>query len=336
MLIHTHSVMSLFRELFLDAHSIEKPVIELDRIVHWKAHMRMIGRVESKLSKRKALFFGGYLYNFSTPPIGAEEITQAIEYGRENGAEIVVVPTVRDVDDCGGLEDAHFKRVPCFIESVVEIDGAVFDDVRARIGGKRYREMLRRDRAVSDEYEMSLYKGSELRENDELVQLVADLHNENIKKYSYPTNFYSKSVIKRLSESSLADGVIVGIRSRRSDSYPVQVFIWLFSRERSELYSLVQGIRHEDVPRKHNLYVAAKCDLYRFAESKNVKKIYCGRGNQLEKYRLGANKFYLLNHWIYSEDKDLLAEAETISERTRACMELDNLPFEIIQRETSR
>lgn len=332
MLIRTDRARDIFRRLFLEAHGIEEPVLELNRIVHWKAQMDMIGGGQSILGKKKALFFGGYIYNFSTPPIGAKEIAQAIDNGEKYGADLLVVPTVRDVDECNELEKAHFVRVPCFVESVMEIDGGIYDDIRKRIGGKRYRVMMRKHRVISDEYEIVLYREKDLRGNDELIRLAAELHNENIKKYSYPTNFYNEDVINLLLDTSLSDNLIVGVRYRQSDLYPVQVMIWLYSSECSEVYSLVQGIRHKEVPIKHNLFVAGICDLFRFVESNNVDKIYFGRGNHLDKYYLGANKFYLLNHWLYSEDKDLLAEADAISRRTRDWMELERLPFEILKR----
>lgn len=330
LLIHKESNRRIFKELFLKGHNLAKPIVPLNHIVHWKAHMDMIGCNNSFLGREPTLFFGGYIYNFTTPAIRDKEIQDEIKYGIANGASLYLVPTIRDIDDCSDLIDAGFKKLPCFVESVFEIEGESNKDIKERVGSKRMKEILRLHKKACREYDLKYFTGPEVKNDGALMDLASNLHNENIKKYSYPVNFYNREVIETLANSALSEKLIIGIRYDRKNKLPIQVMIYLVSVDSSEIYYLVQGIDHKLVPKDQNLYVTAVYDAYLFARKSGIKTMYLGRGGHEEKAKLGANKFYLLNHWIRSDTKNIDDETKKLSEKTLKIIGPDNNKIPII------
>ena len=78
------------------------------------------------------------------------------------------------------------------------------------------------------------------------------------------------------------------------------------------------------IPAGHNLYLAALFELYVLGESRGIVEFNLGRGKQLDKLRLGANRFHLLFNYLRPEASQLESELLSLKEAAekRAAREL--------------
>lgn len=327
--MHSPACLRAYAGVFQAGFQIPGKVFTLEQLVHWKVHMGLIGCLDFQVNRMPTSIFGGSIYNFSSPAPSQAAITEALDGMLQEGAKQCFVPTIRSLESCGPLLDAGFRGVSCFIESVCELDGGVDDVLATRVGGKRMREMRRLHRKAAEQYNLVLYSAADIQNDETLVRIAASLHGCNVEKYGLPSNFYNESVLRHLVRSEIQDKIRVGIRYRKSDKQPVQVLVLLLSPGTSELFFPVQGIARDHVAPDHNLYIASMYDVYRIAAQYDLRHVHLGRGNHAAKFHLGANKFYLLKHWIYSPDADVHRELAEIERRTTALLDVQGLPFHV-------
>lgn len=307
------------KELFLRTHQLKQSTTELARITHWAGHLSALGLpTDSRLSLNglPTHIFGGYFYNFSTEVPQASAIDLALKEGKAEGAAQWLVPTIRSGQGGEALRERGFVPVPCFVESALQLKGSVEETLREAISSKRVRELNRMGRKVANRFTMSFYRGDELKSKPEIVTTAAALHALNTEKYTSATNFYPREALQFLVDSPLGPELVIGIRTDRENGQAVQVVLCFQRGE--ELYYLAQGIDHERVLKEFDLYTASYLDLYAFAEQCNVTKIFFGRGKHPQKARLGANRFFLLEHWVKPADSRGHEELDRIKVLTLA------------------
>jgi len=319
-----------FRELFMTGYNLDKPVALLESIVHWQAQMQYIQRTDTSLGRYQTFLFGGYFYNFTTPALSPLEIQTAISEATQYNAAQVLVPTIRDTDDCSGLVDAGFQKIPCFIDVAFDLENGVDADLENRVGNKRMREIRRIHRKANKEYELKIYEGKD-QLTDEVLQLASELHNYNALKYKHPVNFYNLTVLKELRNTALARNTLIAFWCNRITGKPAQVNVCFVSAEHGEIYYLVQGINQAEVSEGQNLYVASIYAMYLLASERKIGRVYLGRGSHEAKAKLGANRFYLLNHWIKSDDTLMKNEIDTIARLSMTALSLENTTLKILK-----
>src|SRR5262249_47275682 len=116
--------------------------------------------------------------------------------------------------------------------------------------------------------------------------------------------------------------LLIGIRRDRESGEPVQASISLVDRDRAQMYLLVQGIRRDAVRKGHNLDIADTYALLRRAEALGIREVNFGRGMPAYKRSLSANRFHLLNNWLWTAASETRAEIAALAERMRAALGL--------------
>lgn len=310
--IHRDVVLRAFAELFLKGYGIDKPVIEPDRLVHWQAQMQLLkeraGLNPSQLGAAPTFVFGGYFYNFSTPPPGAAQIAAALELGRGLGARQFLVPTVPAGADARALEAAGFLPLPCFEMATFNAPRGIEEGLRANAGGARFRELRRMTRRAAETHSTRFVGAADLDAEPALVPEIARLHELNLVQHGFDVNFFPAAALDFLRASALRDNLLVLLRVERETGAAVQTMICLVAEDTRELFALAQGIDHERVGREINLYAASFCELYEYGFARGVRVFHLGRGGAQNKRLIGADEFHLLNHWIRSDEAGFEAE----------------------------
>lgn len=159
-------------------------------------------------------------------------------------------------------------------------------------------------------YTLKRYRAFELLSEPKVLIAASDLHNKNILKYGLPVNFYNEKILTLLAQSHLQEHFRVWMHFKNSGGAPAQVMILLEDPADKAIYYLIQGIDETQVDKGDNLYVAAVFEVGLYAQEKGYKTVWLGRGNAEKKQKLGANKFYLLNHWILPPHSSQTAKEE--------------------------
>jgi hypothetical protein len=157
-----------------------------------------------------------------------------------------------------------------------------------------------------------------------LVETVARLHLCNVRKYGHAANFYCASLLRQLLASAIGDHVLACSRHEADTGSAVQASLSLFDRSSSQLYWLMVGIDHDQVPSDVNLFIADYYGVVGFAEQNGIRTINLGRGNPLQKHRLGANRFHVVQNWLRTSSPRAVAELARL--RSTATATLDPLP----------
>ncbi len=311
------------RHAFLKLYGAEIPLLPPTRVMHWAATVKRLGVDVPALDRTPTWFFGGHFYGSSSPAPTAAEIAAGLEDGAAQGAAGFMIPGVRRGPHDALLGDAGFASIPWFLECVYERRVGYDADLRAQIGGDWYRGVIACVRKAELFYEISFYSAQDARADPTILDTVAQLHECNVTKYGHPLNFYSRELLEELMRSELGDKLLLCIRRDKETGVPVQTYISLLDRARSEMYLLVQGIDQDQVRKGQNLYVDHAYRLLKYAEEAGVRMVNFARGAQDQKRRLGANRFFVLQNWVRHPGADLGAEVSRLSQATRGALGLD-------------
>jgi hypothetical protein len=325
-LMETREALDLFRTILLEKLGIRVPIVLLKMIPQWQGFLKSLGVETGALSQLPTQLLGGYFINFSTPVPAPDDVRQTIA---ESGAKQFVVPTVRA--EYTGLLDLGFVALPAYIESAIFLQGSLEATLRNGISARRYLDLRRITRNAEKDYEIQFYEQAELLANPDLIDVAARLHEHNVEKYGHSINIYDAASLNLILHSPLGRHLVVGITRERNTQTPVQVLIALLDSERQDLFFLVQGIDRKTVSTDVNLYSASYLQLYRFAETRSVQRIFLARGKHLEKKRLGANQFFVLNNWIRTESDACLAE---LAKLRRLAVASQQATLRLLQKET--
>ncbi len=308
LMIHNPAALQVFRKMFLCAYGLSEPVLPLGRIIYWESQMERLrqrfGRAPTGPGQWKVLLAGGYFFNFSSPVPPASALHPALSAAAHAGVERVLVPAVIDAPDAAAIA-VGFHGVPCFTEAWVEFgERSVDEHLRAQLGGRRYRDLLRVTRKAHDAYDWQLYDGAALRSAPEVCARIADLHALNLQQHGLCLNFFTVPVLDTMLSSMLAPSVRAIVRHDRRTGQPVQMILTWVDAMGGDVYVLAHGIDHDRVPRDQNLYRAMFVELMRRGQDEGAGRVFLGRGSPAEKRRIGANRFRLLYHWMHGPDPD--------------------------------
>ena len=293
-IVETLGALASFQELFLRLYGLREPVIELRQVMHWAASSPLAASAPGPVDRARTAIVGGAFYNTSTPvPEDA-----VVDGWLERDAEQWLVPTVRETADTAGLAARGFLAVPAFVESIVELEDGLERDLRARVGRRRHREIVRLTERAQQRYEVERADARRLRAAPSLLRLAAELHDCNRRKYGHRLNLYAEPLLRRLLDSPVGEHLVIAIRRDRRTGEPVQASFSLVDRDRGQLYLLAHGIRREVVARGMNLDIADTSEWYAFAAHEGIAEVNLGRGVPDYKRRLGATRFHVLSHWI--------------------------------------
>lgn len=311
------------RAAFLQLYGVEQPLLPPSRVMHWAATVKRLGVDVPTLDGAPTWFFGGHFYGSSSPAPTADELAEGRAAGVAHGAGAFMIPGVRRGAHDALLVESGFAPIPWFLECVYERRDSYDADLRAEIGSHWYRGVIACVRKAEAFYDIAFYTAEDARRDPTILDTVAALHACNVVKYGHPLNFYSRELLEAMMRSELGDKLLLCIRRDRETGEPVQTYISLLDRARSEMYLLVQGIDPDKVRKGQNLYVDHAYRLLRYAEEAGVRMVNFARGAQDQKRRLGANRFFVLQHWIHHAGADVGGELARLAQATRGALGLD-------------
>lgn len=270
------------------------PVVRLGQIMHWSAVTNGFG-LSDPVEQHPALVADGYFYRPHTPPPGQGTIETELARGATHGARWLLYPVVRE-HNAADLADQGFTGLPWFLEAEFEVERDVDHDLRVLLGGARLRGLLRLVRRAAESFDWEVAAGAAV---DAAVLASFDrLHRLNLARYGHTHNHFSAPILADLAASPLGARLCVFRHRHRAGGQPAQAVLALHHPDSGELELLVQGIDHASVERGHNLYAAALYRIYRWGAARGVHRFNLGRGAQLTKLNLGANRFHLVSNQL--------------------------------------
>jgi len=298
-LLEEEQSLEIFKEMLLSTLNIKEPIVQLKDIPQWVGFLKSVGVKNTPLDDCSTFLSNGYFYNFSSrTPINKLDINHE--------AEIHFIPTLRDECNASILETQGFIKIPSYIESCLEIVDSLDFQLKHSLGNKRYKDIKRLTNKGRKCYPIIFYDWQDIQGNNCLLNAFAKLHEYNSFKYNHNYNLYNYDALKKLFESHLKKNIFIGLRYDKENSRYVQGFIFLVGQKYSDIYLLAQGSNIDMIQNGNNLYVAMLYELFNFAYSRKIFSIYLGRGSELNKRKIGANKFFLLNNWIKPINKNLI------------------------------
>jgi len=275
--------LSVFKRCFEIAFGQAAESVQLDLIPHWLGLGKRLG-VDFSAIPFRARLADGYIYNFGSCP------SNTMPDLPDSGISAVLTPHVPEslLGRTGGI------KIPCDISSSANITSDFEKQLAHVVGSRRAGNIRRLARKARTQFQWQVIKGTQLKgKNNEIAELAA-VHELNVRKHNHPVNLYSENVIHYLLQSEVAESVRFFLRRSLESGKLVQMCLLYQDEERAVLYSAVQGIDHDAVPPGHNLYVSQHYDLFEFAATNGIGKIYLGRGAELDKSQNGADEFELL------------------------------------------
>lgn len=293
------AAQSTYRALFCTLHRHRWPVAPLARIPHWIGPARAaLGRA-SDLERCRALVPSGCFYALSTPAPSDREVESALAEASGADAHAVLFPVIRAGADTAALAGRAFRAIPWFIEASYEVCAGVEADLRAQLGGRKWRDLRKIARHYEQAFALEVHAGPAIA--DSVLEEFDRLHQCNLTKYGHAMNFYSREVLGCLLGSPLGPHTRVFVSRRRSDGCAAQALLALAGAD--EMRLLVQGIDPAVVPPGQNLYRALLVLLFLRGAEAGVQRFHLGRGSEALKLSLGANRFHRLDNHLWIDER---------------------------------
>lgn len=286
---------AVYRQLFEALYGRLLP--QLGDIIHWRAAIDDLGLSDLSLNRATAYLPSGYFVRTHTRAPDAAHVTAALREAADNGAVWTLYPCVRDHDDTRALAAAGFTRLPWFIEAEYRVRDGLDADLRAQLGPRRHRELLRLVRRADEQFDTTVVGGQQNPIRAESVDAFDRLHRLNIAKYGHGVNHFSAAIVGLLLNSPLAPRLRLFQRHPRRGGEAIQAVLALVDERRSAAHLLVHGIDHARVPPGQNLYATSLYGIFRWGLGRGITTFNLGRGADEVKLNLGANAFHpLANH----------------------------------------
>ena len=269
---------------------------------------------EDDLADLRVWLTEGAFYNTWTPAPSRPALEQSLREAQEQRCAAVLVPTVRS--EATAFADERLVRIPAYVESAIEFGNDLAESLRSSIGSRRYLDFRRLARRTESSCDVRFVRATDAA--PEFLDDVARLHGLNARKYGHPIDFYDRDVLDWLRQGPLSTSLHLALVTRRSDNRPVQAMIVIDDAATKSVAFLVQGHEESDELRPLHLYSYAYWSMYEWAAARGRERVFLARGKHEDKARLGANRFWISENWIFSEDPHVLRRARALADRGRA------------------
>jgi hypothetical protein len=209
--------------------------------------------------------------------------------------------------------------LPWFVEAEFVIRDNLDSDLRGLLGGARLRELRRLVRRADEHFRWEVATGAGI--NDEILMAFDRLHRLNLAKYGHTHNHFSLAIVRDVAISALRERVCMFLHRRQSDNAPVQAVLGMHYPGSNALELLVQGIDHTAVAQSQNLYAVALYRIYRWGAARDIHRFNLGRGAQLAKLNLGANRFHVVSNYIAPVDDTRPGDFAALQAAARASID---------------
>lgn len=297
------------QKLLLEKLKAPTPAISTAQVPQWAGMVKQLGSSDN-LGELRVWLSEGAFYNTWTPAPSRVTLERALGEAHANGCVAALVPTVRQSEST--LTDDRLVRIPAYVESGIEFGNDLAGSLRESIGGRRYGDFRRLALRTEKECDVRFVRASEAAPG--FLDEVARLHGLNAKKYGHAIDFYDRFALEHLTRGPLRTSLHVALVTRRSDDRPVQTMIVLDDPESRSVAFLVQGHEEGDELKRLQLYSYAYWSVYQWAAQNGRERVFLARGKHDDKARLGANRSWISENWIFSEDPSVLERARRLAE----------------------
>lgn len=289
--------LTTWRRAFCLLYDVDDPVVSLGNIMHWRAVVQALD-CRSPLDDQSAYVSGSYFYrpHSEVPDIGA--VDEAMDASRHHGAKWTLFPAVRGYDPIDRLNRSGFVGLPWFVEAEYERHADVDTDLRSSLGGNQFRRLLKAVRRSDEQFNWHATVGEKI--DQSVLSSFCRLHEMNIAKYGHIRNHFSLPILEELVRSPIRQQLCIFWYRRREDDLPVQAMLGFLDPRSGELELWVQGRDGESIPASLNLYRSGIYQVLRWAEGRGVQRVNLGRGAEVVKLQLGANRFHVVSNFLAS------------------------------------
>lgn len=317
MIFDLGDVRADLRDLLLQKLNAPTPAIAMTQIPQWGGMCKQLC-AKDNLGDLRVWIAEGAFYNTWTPAPSVARLEETLAVAKRNDCAAVLVPTVRQ--SSSSLEDERLVRIPAYVESAIEFGDDIATSLRETISNRRYADFRRLALRTEKECDVRFVKASVAGAG--YLDEVARLHGINAKKYGHPIDFYDRPALERLKNGPLEMSLYVALVTRKSDDHALQTMIVIDDPRSESVAFLVQGHEEGDELRRLQLYSYAYWSVYHWAAQNDRKRVFLARGKHEDKARLGANRFWISENWIFSEDKSVLRRAEELARLGAAAVTL--------------
>ena len=293
-LLEEEQSLNIFKEMLIDTLKVNKPIVQLKNIPQWMGFLNSIGLKNSKLDNCQTLLQHSYFYNFSSSITDID----LNSLSNDNSCQIQLIPTIRSANNDSILSELGYVKIPSYVESYLELENSLNCQLLQHLGSKKFRNIIRLTNVGRKHYDLNFYNWKDIGNDNGIIKNFVKLHKYNTQKYNHSHNLFNYDSVNKLFKSKFRKNVIIGLRSNKKNNEYVHGFIFIECRKYSHIYLLAQGSRPNLVSNGTNLYITMFYELFHYAYINNYSKIFLGRGNQLDKKNLGANRFNVLNNWF--------------------------------------
>jgi hypothetical protein len=285
---------AVWRKAFCQLYRVRRPCVPLGDIMHWRAVIDALG-VGSHLDHDLAYVPSGYFYQTHTPAPTRSEVDMACRDARWQGARWVLYPVVRQPAAAASAELGGAVELPWFVSAEYRVRRGVDEDLRAQLGGARFREIARLARRAAGQVTWHASTGDPA---PDVLASFDRLHRLNLDRYGHQHNHFSLPILAELIRSPLRDNLCIFWHRQVRGGDPVQAVLALWSREAGRLHLLVQGIDHARAAPAVNLYATMLYRIFGWGAANGVRRFDLGRGAHTAKLNLGANWFGVVSNLL--------------------------------------
>jgi len=216
-----------------------------------------------------------------------------------NGCKLKVIP--------GILSPLDGIAIPSFMSSTYNVNVDYWNDFSQGKSKSKIKKYRRHIDMVDNFYESTLLPLDCICDNGLMaLDIFNELHLDNINKYGHGKNVWGLDVLNLCASEEELDFRVYLIKNIVTGEYVRAILVEL-SHETKTAKLLAQGqLINYNANSKINLYRDTTVKLMHFLTVElNIMTIWLGRGMPVDKYRMGANFFEVVNTIICSNDSRL-------------------------------
>jgi hypothetical protein len=282
--------MKIFEQALLLSINKNEAIVRPSDIPQWQANDNVI--------EEETFVQHGFFINFYTPAPTFEEMTSILEkFVEHTAASQCVIPCIRETGETTALlRQWGFLPGGEGVESLFTITLGVDQDLRERVGSKRYRDIIRMAKRANEIYSFEIMDTALI--DDEMLARFQYLSTRHCQRHGTAINIYNQYVQDLMRQAKNTN--FKWFIRRDSQGKIMQFGNLAICSVNREIYYLNQAIDHDMVSSNINLYVSSFYEVFLFAENNNYKEIHLGRGGVDNKLKVGATKQFLQHHWVIS------------------------------------
>ncbi|MGE8176478.1 hypothetical protein [Pseudomonas fluorescens] len=285
------------RDAFCISYGVANPQLPLCAIAHWDAMLKGTTVQHRGLHEELAYVAPGFFYLPVSERPAPQHFDKLLQEAQT--ADWLLIPSLeKSPHSVHQQYEKEIIPVPFMQVAYLRVKGTLDNCLRASMGNKQYKEMVRLTRKAEDLCHTELYCLGELPEESKVLEAFSVLQSFNVDKYQHVKNLYSLEAIQSLARSTEGSKYYIKINYDKATNMPIYGSLSYADQQRGVFSQLVQGQDRSQVPEGLNLYISDYYQLYKVADGLGFQISCLGRGAIDIKRRMGANLVVDLENWV--------------------------------------